>query len=283
MKRWQHACSVLILTTGLLPALAQSAPAGTVDGTTNLRAAPDTRAEISGRLPAGEPVILTGRDVAGRWVQVENSAGITGWLPVFALITEADILALPLVLEAEATPDETVQVEAFGRVNVRSAPTVTADVVGQLDGGELMQALARDSATNDWLLIALPDAPDVEGWVAYFTVGVEGDPNALPIVAVDAADAVVLPEALASARFNARLHTAPTLESPVIVVVPFEGQIEPIARTENGDWLYVRYGDSVGWGAARLFNLTRRRAEALPVYVPTAPSVIAPTAVPRNN
>ena len=129
MKRWQHACSVLILTTGLLPALAQSAPAGTVDGTTNLRAAPDTRAEISGRLPAGEPVILTGRDVAGRWVQVENSAGITGWLPVFALITEADILALPLVLEAEATPDETVQVEAFGRVNVRSAPTVTADVI----------------------------------------------------------------------------------------------------------------------------------------------------------
>jgi uncharacterized protein YgiM (DUF1202 family) len=252
-------------------ATAQTAPDGTVDGTANLRAAPDPRAEIVGQLDAGAAVSLLGRDATGRWLSVEAANAVSGWLPLFAVLTEADILALPVVVSAEATPEAgDVHIEAYGRVNVRAAPTVTAEVVGQLDGGEVLPALARDSDANNWLLIALPDAPDVQGWVAYFTVGVEGDPNQLPVLTVDAADALVLPEALVSARFNARLHTEPALASPTLVVVPFGEQVEPLARTADGAWLYVRFGETVGWGAARLFDLSSRQAGALPVYAPAA-------------
>lgn len=269
----------LALLLVALPAPAQTAPAGIVDGTANLRTAPDTRAEIIGQLPAGTMVTLTGRDSAARWLQVQSQQALTGWLPVFAVFTEADVLALPVQLPTDAAPNAEVVVEAYGRVNVRAAPTVTAEVIGQLNGGESLPALGRSSETNDWLLIALPDDPDVQGWVAWFTVGVEGDPDLLTVLTVNGADEVVLPEALVNARFNARLHRDPALDSPVTAVVTFGERVEPIARTSDGAWLYVRYGDVVGWGAARLFDLTRDRADSLPVFMPmleATPEATAP-------
>lgn len=275
----KRAALALLLLLAALPALAQATPTGTVDGTANLRAAPATRAEIIGQLPAGAVVILTGRDTTARWLAVESEQALAGWLPVFAVLTEADVLSLPVVLVAEATPEGDVMVEAYGRVNVRAAPSVTADVVGQLYGGEQLPALGRDSESNDWLLIALPDEPEAQGWVAWFTVGVQGDPNELPVLTVDEADAVVRPETLVSARFNARLHYEPALESPVLAVVAFGERVEPIARTTDGAWLYVRYGEQVGWGAARLFAISRNRADSLPIFVPlieVTPEAAAP-------
>lgn len=271
--------AALALLLAALPALAQAAPTGTVDGTANLRAAPATRAEIIGQLPSGAVVILTGRDSTARWLAVESEEALAGWLPVFAVLTEADVLSLPVVLLAEATPEGDVMVEAYGRVNVRAAPSVTADVVGQLYGGEQLPALGRDGEANDWLLIALPDDPEAQGWVAWFTVGVQGDPNALPVLTVDEADAVVRPETLISARFNARLHREPALESPVLTVVAFGEQVEPIARTTDGAWLYVRYGEQAGWGAARLFDIPRSRTGLLPIFMPlieVTPEATAP-------
>ena len=260
--------AALMLLLAAFTLSAQAAPTGTVDGTANLRAAPDTRAEIIGQLPSGAVLTLTGRDPVARWLEVTSEDGLAGWLPVFAVLTEADVLALPVNLPAEATPEGDVVIEAFGRVNVRAAPTVTAEVVGQLRGGEHLPVLGRDSEANDWLLIALPDNPDVQGWVAWFTVDVQGDPATLPVLTVNESDDIVRPETLIGARFNARLHHEPALDSPVVAVVAFGENVEPIARTADGAWLYVRYGEQVGWGSARLFDLSRSRAEALPVFMP---------------
>jgi len=278
MVRLLMALSALCLLLAAAPALAQVTVTGVVDQTTNMRAAPDPRAAIVGRLSAGAEVTLTGRDTPGRWLHVISADQLAGWLPIFAVITEADILLLPVLPADLIAPGVEVMIEAFGRVNVRSAPTVTAEILGQLDGGELLPALGRDSVANDWLLIALPEAPAVEGWVAYFTVGVRGDPNTLPVLAVDAGDEVQLPEALVSTRFNPRLHAEPALTSPTLIVVEFGQPVEPLARTADGAWLYVRYIDVVGWGAARLFELTRARANDLPVFVPLAGT--APPATP---
>ena len=265
--RWLLAAGAWLLAGALLAEAQEATIAGTVDGTVNIRAAADPRSEIIGQLPDGEAVSLIGRDASGRWLAMTYGQG-EGWLPAFSVITGSDWSVLPVRSASDSAPDSEVVIEAFGRVNVRAAPTVTSEVVGQLSGGEVVPVLGRDGPTNDWLLIQLPETADTQGWVAYFTVGVQGDPNGLPMLAVDAADAVVLPEALVNARFNARLHIDPALASPVLAVVPFGGQVEPIARTADSAWLYVRFGEVVGWGAARLFDLPRSRADALPEFVP---------------
>lgn len=273
MIRLLMALSALCLLLAAAPALAQAELAGVVDQTANLRAAPDPRALIVGQLPAGALVTLTGRDAPGRWLHAVSADQLAGWLPVFVVITEADILRLPVLPADSISPGAEVMIEAFGRVNVRSAPAVTAEILGQLDGGERLPVLGRDSEANDWLLIALPEAPQVEGWVAYFTVGVQGDPDTLPLLAVDAGHDVQLPEALVNTRFNTRLHAEPALTSPTLIVVDFGQPVEPLARTADGAWLYVRYVDVVGWGAARLFDLTRAQANSLPVFMPlTSPT-----------
>ncbi|HYO87999.1 MAG TPA: SH3 domain-containing protein [Candidatus Limnocylindrales bacterium] len=278
MIRRLFALSALMMLAAAGPLAAQAIVTGQIDQTANLRAEPEPRAEIVAQLPAGAYVTLIGRDVSGRWLQVVGDEGQTGWLPVFSVVTDAPLSDLPVVVDAIPAPDGEVLIEAYGRVNVRAAPTVTADILGQLNGGELVTALGRDSSANNWLLIALPDAPDEEGWVAWFAVGVRGNPESLPVLTVDAAADVVLPEALVSARFNARLHPYPSISSPILAIVPFGGQVEPIARTADGAWLYVRFGEIVGWGAARLFDLPYSRANALPVFVP-----LTPTAEPESG
>ena len=271
MIRWIFALSALLLVVAA-PLAAQAVLTGQVDQTANLRAEPEPRAEIVEQLPAGSPVTIIARDLSGRWLQVVSTEGQTGWLPVFSVVTDADLSDLPTVIESIPTPGGEVLIEAYGRVNVRAAPTVTADILGQLEGGETVEALGRDSSANNWLLIALPDSPDEEGWVAWFAVGVRGNPESLPVLTVDAGAEVVPPEVLVNARFNARLHPYPSISSPTLAVVPFGGQVEPIARTADGAWLYVRYGEIVGWGAARLFDIEHSRANALPVFVPQAPT-----------
>lgn len=269
------ALSALCLLGLAVPLSAQAVLSGVVDQTVNLRAEPEPRAGIVAQLPAGSTVTLIARDISRRWLQVVDDEGQTGWLPVFTVVTEANLSTLPIQANAIPTPGGEVLIEAYGRVNVRAAPTVTADILGQLEGGELVVALGRDSTANNWLLIALPNAPEDEGWVAWFAVGVRGNPESLPVLAVDAGDAVVPPEVLITARFNVRLHPYPAISSPILAVVPFGGQVEPIARTADGAWLYVRYDDLTGWGAARLFDMPFRNANTLPVFVPPTPAADA--------
>jgi uncharacterized protein YgiM (DUF1202 family) len=275
MFRWIFALTALCLIALAAPVAAQSIMSGVIDQTANLRAEPEPRAEIVAQLPAGSAVTLIARDASGRWLQVVAENGQTGWLPVFAVVTEADWSELPVPIDALPTPGGEVLIEAYGRVNVRAAPTIAAEIVAQLQGGELVVALGRDGPGNNWLLIALPDEPEEQGWVAWFAVGVRGNPESLPVLAVDAAAEVVPPELLVSARFNTRLHPLPAINSPVLAIVPFGAQVEPIARTDDGAWLYVRYGELVGWGAARLFDLSASRANALPVFVPLDPTAEA--------
>lgn len=276
------ALSALCVLGLAAPLTAQAVLTAVIDQTVNLRAEPEPRAEIVAQLPAGSAVTLIARDVSRRWLQVVDGAGQTGWLPVFAVITEANLATLPIQTDALPTPGGEVLIEAYGRVNVRAAPTVTADILGQLEGGELVVALGRDSSANNWLLIALPNAPEDEGWVAWFAVGVRGNPESLPVLAVDVGDTVVPPEVLINARFNVRLHPYPAITSPILAVVSFDEQVEPIARTADGAWLYVRYGELVGWGAARLFDMPFAQANMLPVFVPPTPTAgVTPEMTPE--
>ena len=65
-----------------LAVLPPGALRGTVTGETrlNVRAAPETTAEIIAKLPPGEQVVLIGRNAAGDWLQIQLPDGRTGWV-----------------------------------------------------------------------------------------------------------------------------------------------------------------------------------------------------------
>lgn len=245
----------------------------TVYQTVNLRGGPDTRFPIVGQLSEGDTVTLNGRDASGRWLHVVADDGLTGWVPLFILLMEMDPLLLPEIEDSDESvpgatpPDELppgVQVIAYGRVNVRSGPGIAYDIQAQLEVQEQASALARSSHTTDWLYI---ENEQHSGWVAYFTVYVVGDPQGLPIRVPDVSgEGLIPPSSLVPSRFNTRLHSEPDINSPETVIVPFEGLVQPLARTEDRLWLYVAVDQETGWSLTEMFDIPLPALEDLPVY-----------------
>ncbi len=262
MKRISYSFLVLFLLATAVAA--QAAVFGTVYQTANVRSGPGTHFEIVGQLGAGDQVQIDGQSADQRWLHVLLPDGDSGWLPVFSLITDANLDQIP-VIEDEGTPSAQadVHVISYGRVNVRSGPGIGYEIVGQLDVNQRTEAIARSNEMNDWLMIRLGDG---EGWVAYFTVDVQGDPAALPVLVPDSSGTSLIPPSrLVSVRFNVRLHGQPELESPVLLIVPFNNQVTAIARSIDGEWLYVGFNDSRGWGVTPLFDISPEELQDLPV------------------
>lgn len=271
---------VLVICAALVvPVAAQESVTATVYQTVNVRSGPDTRFEIVGQLAQGDTVEVIGQDASGRWFQVTLPTGEVGWLPLFVLTLEADLALIPIVDEDDpnGSREDVVTVVAYGRVNVRTAPAISGDVIGQLALGDEAEATARSSITNDWLLI---ENEEVEGWVAFFTVRVAGNLDELPVLVPDSSgEELIPPTVLIRTRFNARLHPTPELNSPTLVIVPFDSEVTPIARSDNGRWLLVGYEGRNGWGIRDLFDITGDEIVRIPIFVaqPT-PSAVIPEA-----
>jgi hypothetical protein len=208
------------------------------------------------------------------------ASGEVGWLPLFVLTLDGELDDIPLAEELtvddppDATAEDTVTVAAYGRVNVRSEPAISGELVGQLEIGDSARATARNNGNNDWLLI---ENEAIEGWVAFFTVRVQGNLDALPILVPDSSgEELIPPTVLLRSRFNARLHAEPDLASPTTVIVPFDSEVTPVARSENGRWLLVGYDGHTGWGISNLFDLTDELLAEIPVH--NADATLAPPA-----
>jgi uncharacterized protein YraI len=237
--------------------------------TVNVRGGPDTRYEIVGQLQQGDTVPVTGRDSeASRWLEIMLEEDKAGWVASFTVIVDGNLAALPIVDETAATITSTddVTIVAYGRVNVRGGPSIAYEIVGQLEVEDEAQATARSNENNDWLLI---ENEAIEGWVAYFTVSVRGNPDTLPVLVPDGnGEDFVPPSMVTVTRFNVRLHTEPERSSPTVTIVPFSSNVTLLAHSDDGSWLYVLYGETRGWGAARLFDISDEQLEAVPLYTP---------------
>jgi uncharacterized protein YraI len=269
-------CGVFVMS-----AAAQEGVSATVYQTANVRSGPDTRFEIVGQLAQGDRVLVTGRDEEGRWLQVTMASDEVGWLPLFVLTLEGDLEDIPLLDDEQGTPEAEaeVTVSAYGRVNVRSEPAISGDIVGQLDVGDTASATARNNRDTDWLLI---ENDALEGWVAFFAVRVQGNLDSLPILVPDSSgEELIPPTVLIRTRFNARLHPEPDLDSPTTVIVPFNSEVTPIARSEDGQWLLVGYQGQTGWGSIELFAIPNDQLEELPVFPPEATPEVTPGVTPE--
>jgi uncharacterized protein YraI len=87
------------------PATMSGATTGTVTASANVRRGPGQEAAILTQLPAGMPVVLEGRNLAGDWVLVHTPDGGTrGWMTARYIAIPANT-ALPVTTETINTPE----------------------------------------------------------------------------------------------------------------------------------------------------------------------------------
>lgn len=240
-------------------------------GTVNVRSGPGARYEIVGQLAAGDRVPVDGRNEDGDWLHIILTFGQNGWVAAFTVLVDGNILELPVTSEAAEDNGDEVTVTAYGVVNVRSGPGMNYPITAQLEAGDTLPVMGRSGTSNDWLYV---QQEDVQGWVAYFTVTLAGNVEGLPIFAVDGSEVIVPENSVVRTRFNVRLRASASVSAAVLEVVPFNSLVRPLARNDEGDWLYVLYKQTSGWGLAQLFDIGDDQLEALPLYNIT---VLTPT------
>ena len=189
------------------------------------------------------------------------------------------------VLHAQEPPQITAV--AYQTVNVRSGPGTQFEIIGQIGADDVVSVTGRDSAATRWLYITLPE-DDQQGWVAYFTLTVDGDVQALNILddATDQNDQETAPTNLsvrAIGRVNVR--SGPGIDYRIIDQLDMETEAAIIARNNyNNDWLYIESDTLTGWVAYFTVNV-HGNADDLPVLVPDGITgeLISPTALTQAN
>jgi uncharacterized protein YraI len=263
--------AAFLLTVALITgnALAQDNVIARAYRTVNVRSGPGTQYDIIGQLNSGNEVHITGRsDDESDWLRVDFQ-GSDGWLAYFTVTVLGDLDQLPLVSpldDQESTPvhivtpitlqaTSSVFVTTYRRVNVRSGPGSEYLSVGNLEAGSTADVTGR-SNDNEWLRI---DFGDTSGWVAFFVVSLTGSLDNIEIVEVSAEALTEEPQNTLEmvTRYNTNLHEQPTLDSPILDIIPFNTPLQIDERSdEAGSWLHVSYNDHEGWLLRALASIT---------------------------
>jgi N-acetylmuramoyl-L-alanine amidase len=221
-------------------------------------------------------------------------AGASMGLGKLVAITVA-VVALGSISSATLLAQDDVTARAYRTVNVRSGPSTTYPVIGQLSADTVVEVNGRNDSETNWLRI---DFNGEDGWVAFFTVTLEGDPDNLPIIEVGS---VELPELIGA---EVLVATPIVLENTGPFVTSFRrvnvrsgpgtdfellgmlrsGETAPITgRTEDNEWLQVEFNDQPGWVAYFVVSVTGELENIPVVITPTitpVPTSEAPTATP---
>lgn len=179
-------------------------------------------------------------------------------LHVVKLLIVALIIMPTWTTVAQTTPT-IVTVEAFRASNVRSGPGVNFDVIDIIERGEVVTATGRSDRFSNWLQV---DLGTRRGWVAYFTVAVEGDVERLPILSTVASPPTPTPsgtvanlpqatsDLFVTAFRRVNVRTGPGTDFSVLGVLA-PGQTADIIGTSDAtnEWLQIDFGGTPGWVA----------------------------------
>lgn len=149
----------------------------TADFRVNVRSGPGTQYTILGQARSADALDITGRSENSQWLRV-NFNGQEGWVSA-ALFTVTGDVATASVAEAGATavlrnPTATTSgttttgvsgdVVVITRVNanMRSAPSVTADLIATIPFNTTLTVIGR-SETNNWVQVTFENQT---GWIS---------------------------------------------------------------------------------------------------------------------
>lgn len=154
---------------------------GTTSTQVNVRAEPNTAAEVLGIIPANTPVEIIGKDAGGNWYLINHSqsADGKGWVAA-QFITTAVKPEVPVVgggSSSEGAGTAIVQQQ----INVRSGPGTSFNSLGTLNAQDVVTLTGKD-ANGAWLQIEFTSGPEGRGWINAAFVQASGV-DSLPIVA----------------------------------------------------------------------------------------------------
>jgi len=218
---------------------------------------------------------------------VESTAESTGDATITSVAGEELVLVPTKTPEATAIPEGRV---LAALVNVRSAPALSADVVGTLDGGKRLQILDR-SDDGDWLRVCCSangegeneTGPDVEQWVDARYLEVERTAQAeKPADAGNSQADLASNQGLVNANLI-NLRQGPSTAFPTIGQAT-DGQIlDVMGRSDGSDWLQVCCASDVdrtpAWVSAEFITVAADVAIADLAVVASPPTPEAPQAV----
>lgn len=240
----------------------------------NVRSGPGVTNAVIGQLQPGTRVPVIGRNNEdGDWLLIELSSE-RGWVALFVVEVTGNVSSLPVVDWTESIPGALVPVEvaaappilaaplesvtatAYRRANVRETPSTQAAVIGILERGANVMVVGRDGENNDWILV---QTGDLTGWVAFFLVSLNGDPNTLPIVPVGVTELDAVNEGVTSIQvitlFNVNLRAAPLRTAGIVTTIPFNTTLDATGRTSSSGWLRVIHEGIEGWLRTGLVRL----------------------------
>lgn len=263
-----------------------------------VRLEPANEAQVVGEALLSTVLVATGRTDAADWLLVTLPDGRRGWILSGLVQAAGDATTLPVqpadylltagvlttvtptpapstsagfTLEVSGVapaPPYTNTLPATGQaiaisdtvgVNARSAPTLTASILGVLPNGAVLPALGR-SPDNLWVQVELPDKQ--LAWVFRDAVNVSSNIDAAPVVGAestiaapapaatpaDGAPADGAPTATIVSLLGSNVRTTPGNESEPIETAA-RGTVFPvIGRSADSTWLQVELADgATGW------------------------------------
>lgn len=178
------------------------------------------------------------------------------------VLTASSIFVFPISAQTDNTQ---VTVEPYRSTNVRSGPGVTYEVIAELQQGQMVEATGRSDLFSNWLQINLGTQ---RGWVAYFTVAVQGDIDTLPLIQIADATPVIAPttslsrtnattDLYATAYRQVNVRSGPGTDFSVIGVLA-PGQTADVIGTsgEAHEWLQIDLNGEPGWVAYFVVTVT---------------------------
>ncbi len=210
-----------------------------------------------GRLAAEEEVVLTGRSSGQMtWLRLVRS-GREGWIAGYSVNTEDDLGKLTQTTPSNPVqivrPDKRMTVLALRTVNVRAEPSNQSEILTRLKNGDEVVVLGRSDERTSWLRL---DLEGVEGWVAYFTVTLNGQASELPILDPETGVPVYLTletpvgNVVAEAFRTVNVRSGPGIEYEQIGQLEDGDTLAVTGRSDSdNNWLLIEYENGEGWVA----------------------------------
>jgi len=255
----------------------------------NIRSAPGINSRILAILPFSNQATASARTDASNWVKVKYKS-TTGWVARWLVILTADINALPVEggiaggptaqpnipppqtpgfdstpFAAPTTlPNGSITVQTPGRVNVRSAPNVTASVLDVISFSDTAVAVGQ-TAGHNWLQVQHNGAT---GWVARWVVVSSDDTSKLPVTSNNK-DVTPAPGGAVAGQgiYDVFIRSGPNINYGQVAVLPAYTSVQLLARTEESNWVRVDFQGTSGWVAAWVMIATAD-INNLPVETP---------------
>jgi uncharacterized protein YraI len=236
--------------------------------TLNFRSGPTLSADILAKINQGETYQVAGRTADGLWAQLVVN-GIAGWSCANYLTFSGDFFAVPIVegvVPTAPVPQITgVRGRVLGNLRIREQPTTASAKIGLMPWGSEIDLLGKNAGHN-WYMVSYQG---IIGWsYAPWIEIIEGTFDQLPYM--DGTSPMFEPPpatqgVVVQAFGNMRIRSGPGFEFPRISRAPWGSRVQLLARSTDGLWYKIQYGEITGWSYAAWYRAVQGDPASVPV------------------